>query len=314
MSSWESSEAHVRVLSYLCIHCVAQENPHMRKFCLKGLYSTYVKNSKFLSKHTSSALQFMENCCVEIFGLHISGAYEHVFRYIRQLAVLMRIAMTTTKKETVQKIYNWQYISSIKLLCRIISTYKEVLKELIYPAAQVLIATIKLIPTAQYFPLRFHCLKALRELSPSGSPFIPMLHFITEVLGSVYVKNKPQNFSSKATDTEFTLRFKKNFLGSKLFQDFVINSVIHELYAYFSESSYHVAFPELALPVMVQLKHFLLNTKNLRLSRELKQLLSLIKKTIVFIGFERLNVLKANMTSTSKQTPIDEFFYRWRSY
>jgi hypothetical protein len=70
------------------------------------------------------------------------------------------------------------------------------------------------------------------------SKFYQVFFILLQVLGSVYVKNKPQNFSSKATDTEFTLRFKKNFLGSKLFQVYlyffyIVFTVYFFLYIYF---------------------------------------------------------------------------------
>jgi nucleolar complex protein 2 len=99
----------------------------------------------------------MQRSLIELYGLNRKLAYEHVFVYVRQLAIHLRNAMNLKKKEAYQAVYNWQYIHSLvlwsKLLVSLIGSNStrnenlnpddEFLHQLIYPLIQVTIGTIK---------------------------------------------------------------------------------------------------------------------------------------------------------------------------
>ena len=87
----------------------------------------------------------MQRSLIELYSLNAGLAYEHVFVYVRQLAIHLRNAMTTKKKETYQAVYNWQFIHSVTLWAKLLSANSQVeqLRSLIYPLVQIIVGTIK---------------------------------------------------------------------------------------------------------------------------------------------------------------------------
>jgi nucleolar complex protein 2 len=92
----------------------------------------------------------MQRSLIEIYSFNNKLAYEHVFVYIRQLAIHLRNALNLKKKESYQAVYNWQYVHSLilwsKLLSHLVKTktgINDYLQPLIYPVTQCLIGTIK---------------------------------------------------------------------------------------------------------------------------------------------------------------------------
>lgn len=181
---WGTSDDSVRVVAFFCILRITNnQHSSIIDIVLKSMYMTYVKNSKFVSLKGLAVINFMRRSLVEMFALDPNFAYQHVFLYIRQLAIHLRNAITVNKKENIQAVYNWQFVNSLKLWGNLLSvTYnKKIMQQLVYPFVQICIGTIKLVPTAQYFPLRFHVVQILMDLSRDTGVFIPVLPFLLEV-------------------------------------------------------------------------------------------------------------------------------------
>lgn len=183
---WSTSDENVRVVAFLCIlRITGNHKAGLLSPVLKMMYMAYVKNSKFVSLGTLPGINFMRRSVVEMFAMDTTIAYQHVFLYIRQLAIHLRNAVTLKKKENVQAVCNWQFVNSLRLWGNLlmVTCNKQQLQALIYPFVQVCLGTMKLVPTAQYFPLRFHVVQILIDLSRDTGIFIPILPFLLEVSG-----------------------------------------------------------------------------------------------------------------------------------
>ncbi|KAK3005873.1 hypothetical protein RJ639_015557, partial [Escallonia herrerae] len=62
--------------------------------CFKGIYKAYVLNCKFVNAIQLKHLQFLGNCVTELFRVDLPAAYQHAFLFIRQLAMILREALT----------------------------------------------------------------------------------------------------------------------------------------------------------------------------------------------------------------------------
>ncbi|XP_055594248.1 nucleolar complex protein 2 homolog [Uranotaenia lowii] len=288
---WSTSEEEsIRVLAFLCILKITCGQ--MRRFLsdvLKNMYLAYVKNSKFVSPNTLPGINFMRRSLTELFTLDMSISYQHVFLYIRQLAIHLRNAVILQKKDSFQYIYNWQYVNSLKLWSDVLAiTYdKKELEPLIYPLVSIITGVIKLIPSAQYFPLRFHCCHMLIDLSARTRVFIPVLPFIVEVLNSNSFNEDHKKLSMKPTNLTCLLRFAPANIQENAYKDAVLDQIYELTLEYLANESASICFPDLVVPILTVLRSFCKTTKVYKYSRKIKQLSDKIAENATFIEKRR---------------------------
>lgn len=101
-----------------------------------------------------------------------------------------------------------------------------------------------------------------------------MAPLIFEVLSSAEIKKKPKPSTLKPMDFEITIRAPKAYLRSRTYQDGLGEQVVElfaEFYVLYSKS---VAFPELAIPTIVQAKRFMKKSKNAKINGGLHLLIN----------------------------------------
>lgn len=321
---WSTSEETVRVLAFLSILRITRGQPvGFLNTILKAMYLSYVRNAKFVSPGTLPAINFMRRSLAEMFALDLNVSYQHVFLYIRQLAIHLRNALTLKKKDSFQAVYNWQFINSLRLWVELLcaTASRTQLQPLVYPLVSIITGAIKLIPTAQYFPLRFHCVQMLVQLAKETHTFVPVLPFVLEVLNSSTFNRKHAKVSMKPLPFTCILRLNKAQLLENGFRDEVIESIFGVTLEYMSAESATLGYPELAVPAVINLRQYIKRCKNGNYSRKLKTLVDKLEENgrVVETARDRIQFQLRDSAQIAawetqlrnKGTPLQTFYTNW---
>ena len=239
-----------------------------REAALRSTYEGLVKNSRKTTIRTVSGINLMKNSAAELWGIDANVGYTSGFTFIRQLAIHLRSTIKNNSNDSFRAIYNWQYVHSLDFWSRTVSLHCDSLEEaksgkehpfrsLIYPIVQIILGAMRLIPNAQYFPLRFQLIRSLLRISLTTNTYIPLTPALYEVLVSAEMRKPPKPSTLKALDFDVSIKASKSFLRTRVYQDGVGEEVVALLADFFALWTKSIAFPELALPVIIMLKRWL---------------------------------------------------------
>ncbi|EUC45825.1 hypothetical protein COCMIDRAFT_94514 [Bipolaris oryzae ATCC 44560] len=263
-----SNNDGTRVSAFLVLRrLLVIADPSIREAVLKQTYQGLVKGARNTTVHNVQGINLMKNTASELWGIDPTVGYTTGFGFIRQLAIHLRTSITNKTKDSYKTVYNWQYIHSLDFWSRVVSMHCESLREaeagkasplrpLIYPVVQVTLGAMRLIPTSQYFPLRFQLVRSLLRISQATSTYIPLAPALVEVLNSAEMKKPPKPSTLKALDFNVSIRATKAYLRTRVYQDGIGEQVAELLSEFFVLWTKNIAFPELALPVIVMLKRW----------------------------------------------------------
>lgn len=296
-----SQNEKLRQVSFGFLKSAVEEQSSILELILKSSYNGILKSSQKPTIHTMDALNAQMDSAVGLFAIKPTVSYELGFQYVRQLALHLRSSITNKSPEAYKTVYNWQFVNSLDFWSRVVSAQCEVnkealsgkaspMRELIYPLVQVTLGTIRLIPTPQYFPLRFYLLRSLLRLAQSASVYIPLLPLITEVLSASFISKVPRPTDLPALDFEHTIRASKAYLGTKVYQDGVCDEFIDLTGEFFFQHSCSIAFPELAAPAIILFKKFSKRSKNTRFNTQLLRLAEKLEENSKFIQQKRNSI------------------------
>ena len=279
-----SDPAHteaVRITAFLVLQSLNKNgDASIKENVLKSAYQGLLKGARGTTIHTLPAINLMKNSALELWGQPSSTGskekdrdaanvpYTTAFTLIRALAIHLRQSIKHNANEAYKQVYNWQYVHALDFWSRVLSTHcnslteatlgrESPLRPLIYPLTQVTLGALRLIPTAAYFPLRFHCTRALLRISSSTDTFIPLAASLYEVLNSAEMRKPPKPSTNKPLDFETSIRAPKAYLRTRVYQDGVGEQVVELFGEFFGVWCRSIAFPELSLAPVVMVKRWL---------------------------------------------------------
>ncbi|KAI8526294.1 hypothetical protein RHMOL_Rhmol13G0297300 [Rhododendron molle] len=289
---WGTGGGALPVVSFLFIRdiCIRLGSDCLDE-CFRGIYKAYVLSCQFVNATKLQHIQFLGNCVTELFGVDLPAAYQHAFVFIRQLAMILRDALTMKTKEAFRKVYEWKYMNCLELWTGAICAYSSEadFQPLAYPLTQIISGVARLVPTARYFPLRLRCARMLNRIAASSGTFIPVSQLLLDML-EMKELNRPTEGVGNAVDLRTILKVSKATLKTRAFQEACVFSVVEELAEHLAQWSYSVAFFELSFLPALRLRNFCKSAKVERFRREMRELIRQIEANAEFTNKKRISV------------------------
>ncbi|KAI3902300.1 hypothetical protein MKX01_011656 [Papaver californicum] len=319
---WATGEGKVPSASFLIMRDAAtQLSLSCLESCLIKTYRAFIARSKFLEPTNLLHIKFLADSLVELYSLDVPRACSKALISIQQLATILRQCLHTKKKETMEKIYSWQYINCVDLWVKYVcaNVGDNDLQLLVYLIVQIINGVAHLFSGPRHLPLRVKCIQMLNQLSSSSRDFIPVTSLVLDSLEYIGA-GKPDAKSAKPFDMSFALKVPKQWLKSRLFQEECVLSAIELLSAHFAQWSYHISFPELAAIPLIRLRKFNEKITVESLRRSVKRLIDMVEQNVEFVNKKREEVAfspkdKASVDSyfqeikvDSKQTPFTQYY------
>ena len=295
LSLFGSGEPALRVQSILLIRNMAAvlPPPTLEK-AAKGVYRQFAANAKFINATSVEHVLFMNTCVSEIYGLDQQQSYPLAFTYIRQLASLLRGALTNKSKEAFRAVYCWQYINCLECWVRVLQSHANdesaPLRPLVYPVAQVALGAARLLPSARYAPLRLRLIRVLNALSASTGHFVPVAPLLLELLGFSELNKAPVSSKTRPPDFSLVLRVAKQELRSPAVQEVIVEGALQLLAEHLNQWAYSPGFPELAHIPCRDLRRFCKATQVTRFRKCARSVVDAAERNSDWISRKRDNV------------------------
>ncbi|KAI3943552.1 hypothetical protein MKW92_024450, partial [Papaver armeniacum] len=319
---WATGEGKVPSASFLIMRDAAtQLSLNCLESCLIKTYKAFIARSKFFGAHKFVTHKISYDSLVELYSLDVPRSCSKALVSIQQLATILRQCLHTKEKETMEKIYSWQYINCVDLWVKYVCANVEDndLQLLVYLIVQIVNGVVHLFSGPRHLPLRVKCIQMLNQLSSASRDFIPVTSLVLDSLEYIGT-GKADAKSAKPFDMSFALKVPKQWLKSRLFQEECVLSVIELLSAHFAQWSYHISFPELAAIPLIRLRKLNEKTTVESLRRPVKRLIDMVEQNVEFVNKKREEVAfspkdKAAVDSflqeikvESKQTPFTQYY------
>ena len=314
LGQWPSGEDRIRLAAFSCLYVTTASalDDDMVDFCLKSTYHTLIRNTRNTKPHTLEHIALMKNTACELFTLHADASYQQAFGFIRQLAISLRNCLKLKTQEQFQTVLQWPYLHCLDFWSLVLAKTCHVDREqgvpshmrpLIYPLVQVSLGVGRLVPMSRYFPLRLHVIESMLRLIQATHVYVPLAPLIIEVLESAEFQRRGKGATLKPLDLETTFRAPAAYVRTRIYADQLADEFAHVLLEFLATQARHIAFPELVIPITVQLRRALKTSPCVRLNEAVRPLLDKIRMNATWIEQRRSQVEFA----PSDQSQVDAF-------
>ena len=250
----------------------------------------------------------MSNCLVDLFSLQPQVSYAFLYTYLRQMAIHLRTAISKfdEKERKISDVYNWQFVNCLRMIACVLSKECKLgengspstspLFPLIYPFIQLCFSLIDYVPTVRFFPLRFFIIKLLNTVAAATGVFVPSAAQLLTVLQLDSSSKKKQHLIKGTFSFSHALHASKTAIQSRMYSDYSFTEMNSLLLQYFAIYAYSVAFPELIVPVVMQLKKAVKNftkSDNVKTMRNLSSLVVQLELNAKWVVSKRNELAEA---------------------
>lgn len=298
-----SAEIDTQVAAYAFLRNACGEFPKlMLENVLRKTYAAFLQRSRRTTVQTMPNLNFCKNSAAGLCEIDEASAYQVGFEHIRQLAIHLRGLLLGTARDPSKAVYNWQFCHALDFWSRVVAQHcvpekelKHKLKELplrplVYPLVQVTLGAVRLVPTAQFFPLRFYLVRLMLRIMQTTGVYIPVFPLIAEVLTSSALSKGGKRTTLPPVDFDHSIKVSQQYLATKVYQDGLCEQVLELTGEFFAVYSKSVAFPELATPAVLAIRRYSKRSKNVRFNRQLNQLVEKLTANSTFITSKRSGI------------------------
>lgn len=314
LGQWSSGEDRIRLAAFSCLYVTTASalDDDMVDFCLKSTYHTLIRNTRNTKPHTLEHIALMKNTACELFTLHADASYQQAFGFIRQLAISLRNCLKLKTQEQFQTVLQWPYLHCLDFWSLVLAKTCHVDREqgvpshmrpLIYPLVQVSLGVGRLVPMSRYFPLRLHVIESMLRLIQATHVYVPLAPLIIEVLESAEFQRRGKGATLKPLDLETTFRAPAAYVRTRIYADQLADEFAYVLLEFLATQARHIAFPELVIPIIVQLRRALKTSPCVRLNEAVRPLLDKIRMNATWIEQRRSQVEFA----PNDQSQVDAF-------
>lgn len=300
LQHWSSGEDKVRLAAFSCLYvATASAADEMVDFCLKGAYHTLVRSTKQTTPHTMPNIVLMKNTACELYTLHPDAAYQQAFGFIRQLAISLRNCLKLKTKEQFQGVLNWPYVHCLDFWSMVLAKTccdereergPSYMRPLIYPLVQVALGVARLVPISRYFPLRLHIVRAMLRVMQATHVYIPLAALVLEVFESPEFQRRAKGATLKPLDLATTFRAPVAYVRTRIYAEQLAEEFAFVLHEFLATQARSIAFPELVIPIVVQLRRVLKTGHSARLAESLRTVLDKVQQNAAWIEQRRQGI------------------------